>query len=147
MGHSTVPLIFFRGTVPTQIYTINWCYFNCDRWFKFSAKPVTGRLGYYIKAKKKNEKQVILSQLHILSLVCSLFFLLLKKPQIASSSMSVNFTSSHQRPHLLTTEGFLRDQIVLILFKVRIEQNPNFSVIVLCPFSFLIFEKILEFRS
>ncbi|KAK4591155.1 hypothetical protein RGQ29_021377 [Quercus rubra] len=41
----------------------------------------------------------------------------LKKPQIASSPMSVNFTSSHQRPHLLTAEGFLRDQLVLILFK------------------------------
>ena len=82
-----------------------------------------------------------------LSLVCSLFFLLLKQPQIASSPMSVNFTSSHQCPHLLTAEGFLRDQLVLILFKVRIKQNPNFSVIVLCPFFFLIFEKILEFRS
>ena len=30
-SHSTVPLIFLGGTVPTQIYTINWCYFNRDR--------------------------------------------------------------------------------------------------------------------
>ena len=39
------PLFFLVGTVPTQIYTINWCYFNRNRWFKFSVKPVTGRLG------------------------------------------------------------------------------------------------------
>ena len=52
--------------------------------------------------------------------------------------MSVNFfTSSHQRRHLLTAEGFLKDQIVLILFKVSIKQIPNFSVIVLFPFFFL----------
>ena len=73
-----------------------------------------------------------LSQLHILSLS---LVLPLSPSQIASSSPhSFNFTSSHRCPHLLTAKGFLRDQLVLILFKVRIKQNPNFSITVLCLF-------------
>jgi len=36
-------------------------------------------------------------------------------------------------PHLLTAKGFLKDQIVLILFKVSMKQIPNFSIIVLFP--------------
>ena len=82
-------------------------------------KPVIGKLGQYIKARNRKERLVGLSQLHILSLSRVLFPL--KKLQIASSPMYVNFfTSFHRRPHLLTAEGFLKDQIVLILFKVSI---------------------------
>ncbi|KAK4607209.1 hypothetical protein RGQ29_001150 [Quercus rubra] len=64
-----------------------------------------------------------LSQLHILSLSLSLslsrVLLPLKKLRLLLLPCpSISSLHPISVPHLLTTEGFLKDQIVLILFKV-----------------------------
>ena len=81
-----------------------------------------------------------LSQLHILSLSLSLSRVLLPLKKLRLLLLpcpSISSLHPISVPHLLTTEGFLKDQIVLILFKVSIKQIPNFCVIVLFPFFFL----------